>query len=146
MIRPAADPGKIPRPLAEQVGERSTSAGSGDVNRTMRTATGDLPVISVAREGTHCGQLTNMESQRSPPPPIGPGSACGHQACHRTRGRERCDRPESRKRMLGDPAAQGRLHHGQKAGEGHGDRPRPPRTPRPTARHQPPTGTEWTAA
>ncbi len=32
-----------------------SSRGSGEEKRVMRAATGERPVISAAREGTHCG-------------------------------------------------------------------------------------------
>ena len=47
-------------PDADAVGRAS------DVNRTMRTATAERPVIRHARDGTHCGHPTNIRSKRRP--------------------------------------------------------------------------------
>lgn len=47
-------PVKYP-PERRTSGSVITSGGSGEVNRPMRTATGERPVINAVREGTHCG-------------------------------------------------------------------------------------------
>jgi hypothetical protein len=42
------------------------SGGSGELKRPMRAATGDRPVISAVRDGTHCGAAVNARSNSMP--------------------------------------------------------------------------------
>jgi hypothetical protein len=43
-----------------------TSGGSGELNLPMRAATGDLPVMSAVRDGTHWGAAVNACSKTIP--------------------------------------------------------------------------------